>query len=43
MNSTADHDVLKLARLYQLADLTLGDPNTRRKLLWRLQPLICLT
>jgi hypothetical protein len=40
MNSTADHDVLKLTSLDQVADLTLGDPNTRGKLLWRLQPVV---
>jgi hypothetical protein len=40
MNSTADYDVLKLTSLNQETDLTLGDPNARRELLWRLQPII---
>jgi hypothetical protein len=42
VNPTADHDVFKLTSLNQVADLTLGDPNARRKLLWRFQPLFCM-
>jgi hypothetical protein len=40
VNSAANHNVLKLMGLDQVADLTLGDPNARSKLLWRFQPIV---
>jgi hypothetical protein len=40
VNSAADHDMLKLTGLNQVADLALGDPNTRGELLWGLQPIV---
>jgi len=40
MNSRTDHHMLKLTSLNQVAHLTLGDPNTCRKLLRRLQPIV---
>jgi hypothetical protein len=42
MNPAADHHVLQLTSLNQMANLTLGNANARSKLLWRLQPIIQL-
>jgi hypothetical protein len=42
MRSAAYPHVFKLLRLDQMADLPLAYTNSRRKLLWRFQPLFCM-
>jgi hypothetical protein len=40
VNTAADHDVLKLPGLNEMADLAVGKTNTRGELLWRFQPIV---
>src|SRR5689334_21075364 len=42
MRSAAYPHVFKLLRLDQMTDLPLAYTNSRRKLLWRFEPLFCM-